>query len=340
MVLGVAFPIVDSNYLDWGVGKIVQITEPATIIAGRSPRELAWRRFRSHRAGLVTLVIAAFLILSTLFAPLLKKLFGLDPTVRYNNLLNQQGFPAGKFNGISLAHPLGLEPGIGHDLLSRLLFGARVSFMVALIVTVSTVAIGLVMGILMGYFRGRVDSVLGRFIDFLLAFPAFFMIVALSLPMVQRLEQTGLLMGNSARVGYLVIILIFFGWPYLARVIRSQVLSIRERDYILAARALGASHRRIIFKEILPNLWSVVIVYLSLSLPGYLTAEAVFSFLGLGVQPPDATWGLLIADSIKYVLTNPTYFFIPSTLLIITVLTFNLLGDAVRDALDPKSEMS
>jgi peptide/nickel transport system permease protein len=191
----------------------------------------------------------------------------------------------------------------------------------------------------MGYFRGKVDGTLGRLIDFLLAFPAFFMIVALSLPMVQRLEQTGLLEGNSARMGYLVIILIFFGWPYLARVIRAQVLSIRERDYVLAARAMGASHRRIVFREILPNLWNVVIVYLSLSLPGYLTAEAVFSFLGLGVQPPDATWGLLIADSIKYVMTNPTYFFIPSTLLIITVLTFNLLGDAVRDALDPKSEM-
>ncbi|MFM2127039.1 MAG: hypothetical protein RL287_517, partial [Actinomycetota bacterium] len=145
---------------------------------------------------------------------------------------------------------------------------------------------------------------------------------------------------NSARMSYLVIILIFFGWPYLARIIRAQVLSIRERDYVLAARAMGASHRRIIFNEILPNTWSIVIVYLSLSLPGYLTAEAVFSFLGLGVQPPDATWGLLIADSIKYVMTNPTYFFIPSTLLIVTVLTFNLLGDAVRDALDPKSEVA
>lgn len=309
-------------------------------VRSRSPRELAWRRFRSHRAGVITLAIALFLVAVTLLAPLLKAIFGLDPTIRYNNLLNAQGFPAGKFNGISLAHPLGLEPGIGHDLLSRLLFGARVSFTVALIVTVSSVAVGLVMGIVMGYFRGKVDSTLGRLIDFLLAFPAFFMIVALSLPMVQRLEQTGLVQGNSARMSYLVIILIFFGWPYLARIIRAQVLSIRERDYVLAARAMGASHRRIIFNEILPNTWSIVIVYLSLSLPGYLTAEAVFSFLGLGVQPPDATWGLLIADSIKYVMTNPTYFFIPSTLLIVTVLTFNLLGDAVRDALDPKSEVA
>lgn len=312
----------------------------APNIAGRSPRELAWRRFRTHKAGLATLLIALALIIFTLFAPIFKMLFGLDPTIRYSDLLDAQGAPKGAFNGISLSHPLGLEPGIGHDLLSRLLFGARISFAVALIVTVASIAIGLIVGIVMGYFRRRVDSALGRFIDFVLAFPSFFMVVALSVPAVQRLESTGIVSGNAARVGYLILILIIFGWPYLARVIRSQVLSIREQDYILAARALGASHSRIIFKEILPNLWGVVIVYLSLSLPGYLTAEAVFSFLGLGVQPPDATWGLLIADSIKYVITNPTYFFIPSTLLIITVLTFNLLGDAVRDALDPKSEMS
>ena len=313
----------------------------ATIgVVGRSPRELAWRRFRSNKTGVITLAIALALIFSTLFAPVLRAIFGLDPRARYNELMNQQGFPKGGFNGISWAHPLGLEPGIGHDLLSRLLFGARTSFFVALIVTISSVSIGLIMGILMGYFRGVVDSTVGRFIDFLLAFPSFFMIVALSLPMVQRLEATGLVEGNPARMTYLVLILIFFGWPYLARIMRSQVLSIRERDYIMAARALGASHRRIIFKEILPNLWTVVIVYLSLSLPGYLTAEAVFSFLGLGVQPPDATWGLLISDSIKYVISNPTYFFIPSTALILVVLTFNLLGDAVRDALDPRSEVS
>jgi ABC-type dipeptide/oligopeptide/nickel transport system permease subunit len=219
-----------------------------------------------------------------------------------------------------------------------LIFGARISFFVALITTILSIAIGVVAGIMMGFFRGRVDSTIGRFIDFLLAFPSFFMIVALSLPMVQRLEKSGIAEGNTARMLYLVLILIFFGWPYLARVIRSQVLSIRERDYVMAARALGASNARIIFKEILPNLWSTIIVYFSLALPGYLTAEAVFSFLGLGIQPPDASWGLLISDSIKYVMNEPTYFFITTTSLIFVVLTFNLLGDAVRDALDPKSE--
>ena len=307
---------------------------------GRTPRQLAWRRFRKNRFGLPTLIISSTLIFSTIVAPLIGGLLGIDGRERFPETLTSRGMPIGKFGGISWSHPLGIEPGIGHDLLARLLFGARISFFVALITTVLSIAIGVVAGIMMGFFRGRVDSTIGRFIDFLLAFPSFFMIVALSLPMVQRLEKSGIAEGNTARMLYLVLILIFFGWPYLARVIRSQVLSIRERDYVMAARALGASNTRIIFKEILPNLWSIIIVYFSLSLPGYLTAEAVFSFLGLGIQPPDASWGLLISDSIKYVMNEPTYFFITTSSLVFVVLTFNLLGDAVRDALDPKSEAS
>jgi ABC-type dipeptide/oligopeptide/nickel transport system permease subunit len=312
-------------------------TVVASVI-GRTPRQLAWRRFRTNRFGLPTLIISATLIVVTVAAPFIGGLLGIDGRERFPETLSNRGMPIGNFGGISWAHPLGIEPGIGHDLLARLIFGARISFFVALITTILSIAIGVVAGIMMGFFRGRVDSTIGRFIDFLLAFPSFFMIVALSLPMVQRFEKSGIAEGNTARMLYLVLILIFFGWPYLARVIRSQVLSIRERDYVMAARALGASNMRIIFKEILPNLWSTIIVYFSLALPGYLTAEAVFSFLGLGIQPPDASWGLLISDSIKYVMNEPTYFFITTTSLIFVVLTFNLLGDAVRDALDPKSE--
>jgi ABC-type dipeptide/oligopeptide/nickel transport system permease subunit len=193
-------------------------------------------------------------------------------------------------------------------------------------------------GVIAGYYRGRVDSVLGRFTDFLLAFPSFFMIIALSAPMIARIERSGIARDNAARVIYLILILAIFGWPYFSRIMRSQVLSLRERDFILASRALGASQGRIIFKELLPNLWTPVIVYTSLALPGFLAAEAVFSYLGIGVQPPSATWGLLISDSIKYVINEPTYFLIPSLSLILVVLSFNLLGDAIRDALDPKSD--
>ena len=156
--------------------------------------------------------------------------------------------------------------------------------------------------------------------------------------MIARIEKSGIARDNAARVIYLILILAVFGWPYFSRIMRSQVLSLRERDFIMASRALGASQQRIIFKELLPNLWTPVIVYTSLALPGFLAAEAVFSYLGIGVQPPSATWGLLISDSIKYVISEPTYFLIPSLSLILVVLSFNLLGDAIRDALDPKSD--
>jgi peptide/nickel transport system permease protein len=194
------------------------------------------------------------------------------------------------------------------------------------------------MGVVGGYFRGRVDSVLGRFTDFLLAFPTFFMILALSAPTVERIEKSGWADGNQARILYLILIFAIFGWPYLSRIIRAQVISIRERDFVLSAQALGTSNLRILIKEIMPNVWTPIIIYVSLSLPGYLTAEAVFSYLGIGVQPPMPTLGTIIADSTKYMMNNPTFFFIPSLTLILLVLTFNLLGDALRDALDPKSE--
>jgi len=194
------------------------------------------------------------------------------------------------------------------------------------------------MGIVGGYFRGRIDGIIGRFTDFLLAFPTFFMIIALSAPTIERMEKSGLIQGNEARILYLILIFAIFGWPYLSRIIRSQVISIRERDFVLSARALGASNFRILIKEVLPNVWTPIIIYVSLALPGYLSAEAVFSYLGIGVQPPMPTLGTIIADSTKYMMNNSVYFFIPSLALILLVLTFNLLGDALRDALDPKSE--
>tara|TARA_B110000503_G_scaffold43650_1_gene71425 strand:- start:1569 stop:2417 length:849 start_codon:yes stop_codon:yes gene_type:complete len=275
-----------------------------------------------------------------IFAPVIAWVINVNPNDRDGSAITDRGQTIGRFGGMSWDHPLGVEPGIGYDLLARLMYGARISFMVAVITTFTTIAIGLMIGIISGYYRGRVDSVFGRLTDFLLAFPSFFMIIALSEPMIDRIERSGIARGNAARIFYLIVILSFFGWTYFSRIIRSQVLSLRERDYVIAARALGASNRRIIFKEMLPNLWTPVIVYVSLALPGYLAAEAVFSYLGIGVQPPAATWGLIIADSTKYILNEPTYFFIPALSLILVVLSFNLLGDAIRDALDPKSEQN
>lgn len=310
----------------------------AGVLTSRSPRELAWRRFKKNKVGIAALCTSLFFVSAAVFAPLVAWLANVDPNERDTAALTARGETIGRFGGMSWNHPLGVEPGIGYDILARLIYGARISFLVAAIATLASISIGLLIGLLSGYFRGRTDSVLGRFTDFLLAFPAFFMIIALSAPMIARIEKSGLARDNSARVLYLILVLALFGWPYFSRIMRSQVLSLRERDFVLASRALGASHTRIIFKELLPNLWTPVIVYLSLALPGYLAAEAVYSYLGIGVQPPAATWGLLISDSVKYIISEPTYFVIPSLSLILVVLSFNLLGDAVRDALDPKSE--
>jgi peptide/nickel transport system permease protein len=209
---------------------------------------------------------------------------------------------------------------------------------VAILTTSLTLFIGLVVGIVGGYFRGRVDDYVGRFTDFLLAFPAFFMIVALSEPMVARIQEAGIAQGNGARIIFLIFFLSFFGWPGFSRLVRSQVLSLRERDFVTAAQAMGASRRRIIFKELMPNLWAPVIVVVSLSLPGYLAAEAVFSFLGIGIQAPATTWGILLDNSRRFVTVYPNFFLITAGSLVLVVLAFNLVGDALRDALDPRSE--
>ena len=274
----------------------------------------------------------------SLFAPVVCKILGIDPDELNLDLIDSSGIPTLPNGGISWEHPLGLTPGIGRDLLANLLYGSRISFLVAFLTTGLAIFIGLIVGIVGGYFRGRIDDYLGRFTDFLLAFPAFFMIVALSEPMVARIQETGIAQGNSARVIFLIFFLSFFGWPGFSRLVRSQVLSLRERDFVTAAQAMGASRKRIIFKELMPNLWAPVIVVVSLSLPGYLAAEAVFSFLGIGIQPPATTWGILLDNARRFVTVYPNFFLITAGSLVLVVLAFNLVGDALRDALDPRSE--
>ncbi|MEI6308004.1 MAG: ABC transporter permease, partial [Actinomycetes bacterium] len=270
-------------------------------ITGRSPRQIAWRRFRRNKVGMVAALLSVIILMLSLFAPVVCKVLGINPDELNLDVIDKSGIPTLPNGGISLQHPLGLTPGIGRDLLANLLYGSRISFTVAILTTSLTVFIGLMVGIVGGYFRGRIDDYLGRFTDFLLAFPAFFMIVALSEPMVARIQDTGLVKGNSARIVFLIFFLSFFGWPGFSRLVRSQVLSLRERDFVTAAQAMGASRRRIIFKELMPNLWSPVIVVVSLSLPGYLAAEAVYSFLGIGIQAPATTWGILLDSSRRFV---------------------------------------
>lgn len=313
--------------------EVVETTE----VVQRTPRQIAWARFKRNRTGVISAFVVLFFLFSAFAAPIITKLLGLENGATYPEAIDEQSFPIGKFGGMSLEHPLGVEPGAGRDLLTMLLYGSRISFTVAIITSVSTIGLGMLIGLTVGYFRGRVDAVVGRFSDFLLSFPSTFMIIALSLPLVQRIEGLGIAKDNGARILVLIIFFLFFGWMGFARLIRSQAMSLRERDFVMAAQAAGASSRRIIVKEMLPNLWPTAIVFLSLSLPGFLSAEAVFSFLGVGVQAPASTWGLVLSDAISFWRQDPSYLVIPSLMLVIVVLSLNLLGDAVRDALDPKA---
>lgn len=313
------------------------VENDAVEVAQRTPKQIAWGRFKRNKVGVYAGIASIFFITVGFFSPIITRLVGVNPRDTYEGVLDEFAMPIGKWGGISLDHPLGIEPGTGRDVFALALYGARTSFIVAIIATIGTISIGMLIGIATGYFKGRVDSSVGRLADFLLSFPSTFMIIALSLPMVGRIEATGIAHENAARLVVLVLFLVFFGWTGFYRLIRSQAMSMRERDFVMAAQAMGASNWRIITKELLPNLWPTAIVFVSLTLPGYIAAEATFSFLGVGVQAPEATFGLILSDAVSYWKNDPAYLLIPCLILIAIVLALNLLGDAVRDALDPKA---
>jgi peptide/nickel transport system permease protein len=319
------------------VASTVVVEEDNQAVAQRTPKQIAWGRFKRNKVGVYAAFASIFFISVGFLAPIITRLFNVNPKDTYDGVLNDYAMPIGAWGGISWAHPLGIEPGTGRDVFALALYGARTSFIVAIIATAGTISLGMLIGIATGYFKGRVDSSVGRFSDFLMSFPGTFMIIALAIPMVQRVEATGLAHGNAARVVVLVLFLVFFGWTGFYRLIRSQAMSMRERDFVMAAQAMGASSWRIIVKELLPNLWPTAIVFVSLSLPAYIAAEATFSFLGVGVQAPDATFGLILSDGVGYWRDDPAYLLIPCLILILIVLALNLLGDAIRDALDPKA---
>lgn len=310
----------------------------APVIEGKSPKQLAWMRFRRDKLA----IFAAFVILTyaivALFAPVICAVLGISPYELDGDALNEFGLPNGAFGGISSEHWLGVEPGTGRDILARLLYGARVSMLVGFLATLITTTLGIVIGVVSGYKRGKVDAVIGRITDLTLAFPSFLLIIALTRPFTQRLESLGVPEGNPARLTYIILVLGLFGWVYVARIVRGQTLSMREREFVEAARASGAGTFRIVFRELMPNLWAPITVTVSLALPGYVATESTLSFLGLGMLPPSASWGAMLGDSVRYYRADPTYLFIPGIALIILVLAFNVVGDALRDALDPKAD--
>jgi peptide/nickel transport system permease protein len=306
--------------------------------AGRSLRQIVFSRLRRDKVAMVALIILTIVYLLAIIGPFVAPMFGFDPFVRDRAAVDTPtGGPALPFGGISPEHPLGVEWGTGRDIASQLLWGLRISLIVATSATFLVVTMGTVVGIIAGYAGGWTDMLLGRFMDLILAFPTLLILIAMSPVLTQRITDLGVPPGNPSRIVYLILAISAFGWPYLARIVRGQVLSLREREFVEAAVAAGASRRRILFTEILPNLWAPILVYTTLALPAFIGLEAALSFLGVGVLPPDVTFGAMLANSVRYFERVPTYLFIPGISLVVIVVAFNLLGDSLRDALDPRA---
>jgi peptide/nickel transport system permease protein len=308
-------------------------------IEGRSLGRIAWNRLKRDRVAMAGGVIVIVLILVAIFAPLLVKLFGHPPNDFHDDLLdpNLGGLPLGRFGGVSSHYLLGVQPVSGRDLFSQIVYGARVSLTVAFLAAVVAVLIGSVLGVAAGYFGGWVDTVISRTMDLLLAFPQLLFAIAL-VSVVSAGPSTILGFGGTTlRMAILVIVIGFFGWPYIGRIVRGQALSLREREFVEASRSLGAAGPYIMFRELLPNLVAPILVYATLIIPTNILNEAALSFLGAGVQSPTPSWGRLMSDAVNYYQYDPMYMVFPGAAIFITVLAFNLFGDGLRDALDPKA---
>jgi peptide/nickel transport system permease protein/oligopeptide transport system permease protein len=302
-------------------------------IQGRSLGQIAWMRLRRDKVAMAGGVVIIFLILVAIIGPFLVQ----SPTLYHPNLINPTfSRPNGPFGGISLSHPLGVEPVTGRDMLSRIVNGARVSLLIAFLATALAVGIGVVMGVLSGYAGGWLDAVIARTMDVFLAFPL--LVFAIALVGVIPSSAFGL-SGNSLRIGLLIFVIGFFAWPYMGRIIRGQTLSLREREFVDAARSLGARGPYVLFRELLPNLWGPILVYATLLIPTNILFEAALSYLGVGIIPPTPSWGGMISDAVTngFYAVDPMYMIIPGLAIFITVMAFNLFGDGLRDALDPRS---
>ena len=309
-------------------------------IAGRTPAQLARARLGRDKITMGVLIVVLLAVVVAVVAPLLSKLGVLDPFSFHGELIdpNTGGLPkSGTPGGMSLSHPLGLEPGTGRDVLSRILLGMTFSMIVSLSATVISIVGGTALGVVAGFRGGKSDFFITRFIDMMLSFPQTLMLLALSGMFIQRLTSLGVPAGNPSNGLYIILVLGIFAIPYIARIIRGQVLSLREREFIEAARSLGAKNGRIYVKELVPNLWAPILVYFTLLLPVNVSAEATLSFLGVGIQPPTPTLGNILKYSVNYAPADFTFFFYPALTIAVLVISFSLLGDGLRDAFDPKA---
>ncbi|UCM90160.1 ABC transporter permease [Streptomyces marincola] len=317
----------------------VQAVEPGAV--GRSPGQLMWRRFRRDRVGVISACVVLFFFAVGLLAPVISWLYGKDPYTRYgqleSGLLNEYGYPVKPNGGIDGEFWFGLEPGTGRDVFMELVYGIRTSLFIALAVTVLATLTAIVLGIAAGYLGGRWDAFISRLIDLLMAFPQQLFFVAF-LPIIATLfvdprQETP----THVKVISVIIVLWALGWMTLGRILRGATLSLREREFVEAAKVSGASPWRIIRKELLPNVVSPILVQATYMLPSFVTTAAALSFLGVGLTEPTPDWGRMFATAAEVYRSDITYMFFPGVSMVIFVVAFNLLGDSVRDAFDPRT---
>lgn len=277
----------------------------------RSEFSRIWRRFRRHRLGVAGLTFIGLLVVTALLADLLA------PYSPIQSVSGMRGV------GPSWSHPLGFDH-IGRDILSRIIYGTRIALIVGIGATGIAVTIGVLVGATAGYFGGWVDNLLSRAVDTLMAFPTLVLLIALTAVVGPSLRTVVIVIGATV-------------WAQYARVVRADTLSLRERDFTLAARVAGATNARIIFRHLVPNVLGPVIVLASLAVGGIIIYESTLSFLGLGIQPPEPSWGGMLADGRAYIVHYPHIAIAPGVMITLTVLAFNLLGDGLRDALDPRT---
>jgi ABC-type dipeptide/oligopeptide/nickel transport system permease subunit len=313
-----------------GAGQGLGFLDAGGDVAARSPLQLFWRRLRRDRVAIASFGFIVFLIVIAIAAPLVVDLLGLPgPYTQNPNLTDSFGSPLGP----SSAHPFGVDP-LGQDVMSRVIYGTRVALEVGILGTAIATVVGVTIGLLAGFYRGWVDTALSRLIDVVLSIP----ILLLGLGIGAACSVRGCLGGTiQPGLGTIIFLIVIANWTYVARIVRGLVLSLREREFVDASRALGASNSRIMFREVLPNLVAPIIVYATLSIPLNILLEASLSFLGVGVRPPTASWGQMIAAATPIFNTAWWYMVFPGLALLLTVLAFNLLGDGLRDALNPRT---
>lgn len=307
------------------------MTAPAlpTATAERSaPWSLLWRRFLQHKLAVLSLAVLVLLALLSVTAPLFERLLGFDVTAV--DLLARLAPP-------SLSHPLGTDE-LGRDLFLRLLYGGQVSLLVGILAALVAAVIGTAIGLLAGYFGGKLDALLMRLTDGVIALPLLPLLIVLAAVDLSKIGLPPSLVNDPNISLYrIVLIIALVGWTTVARLVRGATLSLRERDFVLAAISQGASAFRIMTVHILPNAVSPIVVATTLSVGNVILLESVLSFLGLGIQPPTASWGNMLTNAQETIWSAPMLAFYPGLLIFVTVIAFNFLGDGLQDALDPRA---